>query len=138
MSRALCTQDPGLAEGLQVVRYGSPPVGGRPDQQAGQHYHAHADYHTGRSGTDGYDGRAPGFYKDPLANRFATLLIYLNDGFAGGETQFPLARCGGGTTEAEEQASAGGAGRLQGTTCARKAAHRSLTAHRSVIMIRTD
>eukprot|EP01048_Picozoa_sp_COSAG05_P019303 COSAG05_NODE_2989_length_2433_cov_2.321765_1_plen_276_part_00 len=79
-------EHPALIEGLQVIRYA-----------AGQHYHAHADYHTGRPGTEGFDRSAPGFYKDPQANRFATLLIYLSDeesaGFAGGETSFPLARC---------------------------------------------
>ena len=80
---ALVGAEPGLAEGMQVVRYG-----------AGEHYHAHADYHTGRRGTEGYDG-SRGFYNDPSVNRFASVLIYLNGaeagGFSGGETNFPLA-----------------------------------------------
>ena len=78
---ALVGAEPGLAEGMQVVRYG-----------AGEHYYAHADYHTGRRGTEGYDG-SRGFYNDPSVNRFASVLIYLNGaeggGFSGGETNFP-------------------------------------------------
>ena len=49
----LLRTSPSLAEGMQVVRYA-----------AGEHYHAHADYHTGMPGTEGYN-RAPGFYNDP-------------------------------------------------------------------------
>jgi hypothetical protein len=54
---------PSLAEGMQVVRYA-----------AGEHYHAHADYHTGMPGTEGYN-RAPGFYKDPSVRRCHTFLL---------------------------------------------------------------
>jgi hypothetical protein len=57
----LLRADPSLVEGMQVVRYA-----------AGEHYHAHADYHTGTPGTEGYN-RAPGFYKDPAVNRFASV-----------------------------------------------------------------
>ena len=54
---------PSLVEGLQVVKYA-----------AGEHYHAHADYHTGTPGTEGYN-RAPGFYNDPSVRYFTEPLL---------------------------------------------------------------
>jgi len=62
---------------MQVVRY-------RP----GQHYHYHMD--TGQD--------------SPWTVRFATALIYLNGGYGGGETNFPVT---------EETRSAGPLGRLR-------------------------
>ena len=59
---SLLRQQPLVAERMQVVRY-------RP----GEHYHYHVD-------TTG----------DPATARYATALIYLDDGFTGGETNFPL------------------------------------------------
>ncbi|EJK63351.1 hypothetical protein THAOC_15991 [Thalassiosira oceanica] len=56
----------GLAEALQLVHY-----------EVGQEYTAHHDF-----------GYAPFDRKDQPA-RFATLLLYLNEGMVGGETQFP-------------------------------------------------
>ena len=124
---ALVGVEAGLAEGLQVVRYG----GAAARRGAAQHYHAHADYHTGRAGTEGYDG-AGGFYRDQGANRFATVLIYLNGeggaaegageggGYDGGETVFPLSPCPGAAADGVEGGAAAAASVLpEGVECSR-------------------
>jgi prolyl 4-hydroxylase len=59
------------AEDLQAIHYSS-----------GAHYHAHYD-HIDREYKDLHDGRPDN------DNRFLTVLFYLNDVYAGGETVFP-------------------------------------------------
>lgn len=86
----LLRTSPSLAEGMQVVKYA-----------AGEHYHAHADYHTGTPGTEGYN-RAPGFYKDPSVRRSTTCpaTYYVHFGFCKSQVRAwsagePLCVCAG-------------------------------------------
>ena len=64
---ALVRMDPRAAEDMQVIRY-----------DVGDRYYYHVD--NGGAGTPG-----------TVAGRVATVLLYLNGGFTGGETNFPLA-----------------------------------------------
>jgi len=67
--------DHSIAEALQLLKY-SPSSDGT---TKGQSYAAHHDFH--------YPAAANRFQP----TRFATLLLYLNDGFEGGKTMFPRA-----------------------------------------------
>jgi len=64
------------AEDLQVVRYE-----GSIQKDRHGFYERHADYFTPDEDTDSY-------FAHTGSNRFATILIYLNDVEAGGETEF--------------------------------------------------
>lgn len=66
----------GLADGVQIVRY-----------ETNQAYIPHHDYYpVGQTNDHNWDPRTTGG-----SNRFATVFLYLSDGFTGGSTVFPRA-----------------------------------------------